>query len=58
MLLKLIKIADDVNYTFTEKKEILDELFAKFPKWFKSVIKYFNTYLYSKSLLLHVLKLF
>jgi len=26
LLLKLIKIADDVNYTFTEKKEILDEL--------------------------------
>ena len=26
LLLKLIKIADDVNYTYTEKKEILDEL--------------------------------
>ena len=26
LLLKLIKIADDVNYTFNEKKEILDEL--------------------------------
>ena len=26
LLLKLIKIADDVNYTFTKKKEILDEL--------------------------------